>query len=60
MNNDIVIEYDVTATGKVYPYHKETGLCIGPYDSVEEAKNHENDLRQIVLDDGYFPLNKVW
>lgn len=60
MINDIVIEYDVSATGKVYIFHRETALCMGPYESMEEAKKHENDLRQVVIDDGYFPLYKVW
>lgn len=54
MTNDIVIEYDVTATGEVYTFHRESALCLGPYKSIEEAKQHENDLREIVIDDGYY------
>ena len=54
---DILI--DSRQEDNVYLYEPESGLCMGAFKTIEDAKNHIDAFAEIVLTEKYTPLYKV-
>lgn len=50
---------DAKQENRVYLYEIKSGLCIGPFKTIDEAKSHMDTFAEIVLEETYEPLYHV-